>query len=50
MSLGNAIDWVGKVVDAAGVIAIVAGALYATGLYAVRWRRKPPNAQYRAYR
>jgi uncharacterized membrane protein len=38
------------VVDAAGVVAIVVGALYATGLYATRWQRKPPEAQYRAYR
>jgi len=50
VEFATAIEWVGKVVDAAGVAAIVAGVLFATGLYATRWRRKPAEAQYRAYR
>ena len=50
VGFANIIEWIGKAVDAAGVAAIVAGTLYATLLYAGRWRRRPAEAQYRAYR
>lgn len=50
VTFAKVIEWVGEGTDAAGVAAIVVGVLYATGLYAARWRRRPPEAQYKRYR
>lgn len=50
LTFTEAIELAGKGADAAGVAAIVVGILYATALYAVRWRRGPAEAQYRRYR
>lgn len=50
MSFADFVEWAGKLLDGAGVIAILAGALYATVLYLLHWRNKPPEAQYRRYR
>ncbi len=50
LTFAEAVERVGQAVDAAGVAIIVAGTLYATALYALHWRRRPPEAQYRRYR
>ncbi len=50
MTFTDAVEWAGKALDGAGVVIILAGTLYATGLYALRWRQRPPEAQYRRYR
>ena len=43
MTFDEAVTQVGRVIDAAGVVAITAGAVIATTVAAVQLRRRPPN-------
>jgi uncharacterized membrane protein len=44
MTFDEAVTHVGRVIDAAGVVAIAVGAVVATAVAVVRLRRKQPNA------
>jgi uncharacterized membrane protein len=44
------IDWVGRLLEVAGVSIIAIGAAYATISFLVRWRHNPASAQFRRYR
>ncbi|CAA9571295.1 MAG: hypothetical protein AVDCRST_MAG49-3643 [uncultured Thermomicrobiales bacterium] len=50
MTFTEAVELVGRGVDATGVTVIVVGMLWSTALYAMRWRGGTPLAHYRRYR
>ena len=50
LTFENVVERAGQAMELTGVAIIVGGALYATVLYALRWRDQPPEAQYRRYR
>ncbi len=50
LTFKDAVERIGQGMDLTGVIIIVVGALYATILYAIRWRDRRPEAHYRRYR
>lgn len=50
LAFENIVERAGQTMELTGVAIIASGALYATVLYALRWRERPPDAQYRRYR
>jgi uncharacterized membrane protein len=50
MTFEDAIEFAGKVVDAAGVVVLVGGIALVTGSALARWRREPGSVTYRSYR